>query len=142
LRRGSLVVILKVDLRLNGVYHKGCHNGKGKGFRRGYIGSVVISGSATATAVEVVKPQPRVENVVATTSGSPSAYYATLDIKIKNVGAEGTVLVQAAVTQNGKTSSNEMPVFLKKNETHELKLTFPLVWQGGDFTSSVKTIVP
>jgi hypothetical protein len=100
------------------------------------------NGSATATAVEVVKPQPRVENVVATTSGSPSAYYATLDIKIKNVGAEGTVLVQAAVTQNGKTSSNEMPVFLKKNETHELKLTFPLVWQGGDFTSSVKTIVP
>jgi hypothetical protein len=79
---------------------------------------------------------------VATTTGTQSAYYATLDIKVKNNGAEGVILVQAQVTQGGRTGSNEMPVFLKQNETHELKLTFPLVWEGGEFTSTVKTLVP
>ena len=98
--------------------------------------------STATTAVEVVKPLPNVESVVATTTGTQSAYYATLDIKVKNNGAEGVILVQAQVTQSGRISSNEMPVFLKQNETHELKLTFPLVWQGGEFTSTVKTVVP
>jgi hypothetical protein len=111
-------------------------------FSAGCFSTSKSGGSATATAADVVKPQPQVESVVATTSGTQNAYYATLDIKVKNTGAEGTILVQAGVTQNGKSSSNEMPVFLKQNETHELKLTFPLVWQGGDFTSNVKTIVP
>jgi hypothetical protein len=96
----------------------------------------------TTSSTSVVKPSPEVVNVVATTSGTQTAYYATLDIKVKNNGAEGTILVKAILTQNGKSSSNEMPVFLKQNETHELKLTFPLVWQGGDFTSNVETIVP
>jgi hypothetical protein len=35
-----------------------------------------------------------------------------------------------------------MPVYLKQGETHELKLTFPLVWQGGDFTPNVQTVIP
>jgi hypothetical protein len=111
-------------------------------FCAGCFSNNKTGGSATAAAADVVKPQPQVESVVATTSGTQSAYYATLDIKVKNVGAEGTILVQASIVQNGKTGSNEMPVFLKQNETHELKLTFPLVWQGGDFTSNVKTLVP
>lgn len=97
------------------------------------------SGSTTAT---VVKPQPQVESVVASTSGTQSAYYATLDIKVKNNGAEGTILVQGYVTQSGKTSQNEMPVFLKEGEEHELKLTFPLVWEGGNFTCTALAIVP
>jgi hypothetical protein len=96
----------------------------------------------TTSSTNVVKPSPEVVNVVATTSGTQTAYYATLDVKVKNNGAEGTILVKATLTQNGKSSSNEMPVFLKQNETHELKLTFPLVWQGGDFTSNVETTVP
>jgi hypothetical protein len=102
------------------------------------------SGQSTSASVsaQAVKPQPAVVNVVATTSGTEAAYYATLDITVKNKGAEGTILVQATVTQNGKSSQNQMPVFLKQNETHELKLTYPLVWMGGDFTSDVKTIVP
>ncbi len=98
--------------------------------------------TVTAATTDMVMPQPQVESVIATTSGTQSAYYATLDIKVKNLGAEGTILVQAEIIQNGKSSSNEMPVFLKQNETHQLKLTFPLVWQGGAFTSNVKTIVP
>src|ERR1035437_8060400 len=101
--------------------------------------NTATNGSATPA---VVKPQPHVENVVATTSGTQSAYYTTLDITVKNEGAEGTILVQASITQNGKTSQNEMPVFLKQGETHELKLTFPLVWQGGEFTSNVQTVIP
>jgi hypothetical protein len=98
--------------------------------------------STEATALNAVKPAPEVVKVIATTSGTQTAYYATLDIKVKNNGAEGTILVKATLTQNGKSSSNEMPVFLKQNESHELKLTFPLVWQGGDFTSNVETVVP
>jgi len=90
----------------------------------------------------VVKPAPEVASVIATTSGTEAAYFATLDIKVKNSGAEGTILVKAALTQAGKSNTNEMPVFLKQNESHELKLTFPLVWQGGEFTSKVETIVP
>ena len=99
------------------------------------------SSKGTATPA-VVKPAPKVESVVATTSGTESAYFATLDIKVKNTGAEGTILVQAVLTQAGKNNSNQMPVFLKQNESHELKLTFPLVWQGGEFTSKVETVVP
>jgi hypothetical protein len=108
----------------------------------GCFSSNASKGSATNVTANVVKPQPQVESVIATTSGTQSAYYATLDIKVKNTGAEGTILVKAGITQNGKSSLNEMPVFLKQNETHELKLTFPLVWQGGEFTSNVTTVIP
>ena len=66
----------------------------------------------------------------------------TLDINIKNEGSEGTVLVQAAVTQAGKTITNEMPVFVKKGATGETKMTFPLVWKGGETTYTIKAITP
>ncbi len=104
--------------------------------------STSVSSSTESAASSAIKPAPEVIKVIATTSGTQSAYYATLDIKVKNNGAEGTILVKATLTQNGTSSSNEMPVFLKQNETHEMKLTFPLVWLGGDFTSNVETIVP
>ena len=100
------------------------------------------SSSTEPTTLTAVKPAPEVVKVIATTSGTEAAYYATLDIRVKNNGAEGTVLVKATLTQNNKSSSNEMSVFLKQNESHELKLTFPLVWQGGDFTTNVESVVP
>jgi hypothetical protein len=100
------------------------------------------TGSSSGTTTTVIMPSPSVVKVVATTSGSQSAYYAVLDIKVKNSGAEGTILVQANVTQNGSTGTNEMPVYLKQNETHELRMTFPLVWEGGAFTTDVKAIIP
>jgi hypothetical protein len=99
------------------------------------------SGSTTEATV-VIKPDPSVVSVVGTTSGTESAYYAILDIKVKNKGAEGTILVVASVTQAEKTVQNEMAVYLKQNETHELKLTFPLVWKGGEWKSDVKTQIP
>jgi hypothetical protein len=108
----------------------------------GCFGGTGIIGNSTPTTPTVVKPQPRIESVVATTSGTQSSYYATLDIKVKNDGAEGTILVKATVTQGGKSSQNEMPVFLKQGEDHELKMTFPLVWEGGEFTSDVQTVIP
>jgi hypothetical protein len=46
------------------------------------------------------------------------------------------------VSQAGKTAQNEMEVFLKQGESHEIKLTYPLVWQGGDFATNVQAIVP
>jgi FlaG/FlaF family flagellin (archaellin) len=100
------------------------------------------TGQSTSNTPTVVKPQPRIENVVATTSGTKNAYYVTLDIKVKNDGAEGTVLVKASVTQAGNARSDEMPVFLKQGESHELKMTFPLVWQGGEFKSDVTAVIP
>jgi hypothetical protein len=96
----------------------------------------------TTSTSEAVKPKPSVVKTVATTSGTESAYYATLDITVKNDGAEGTILVQASITQTGKTTQNSMPVFLKEGQDHELKLTFPLTWQGGEWTSNVQTIIP
>jgi hypothetical protein len=106
------------------------------------FGGTASSGSSNSPTPSVLVPQPRVENVVATTTGTESAYYATLDIKVRNDGAEGTILVVASLTQAGKTAKNQMPVFLKKGESHELKMTFPLVWQGGEFTTNVQTIIP
>ncbi len=105
------------------------------------FGSGSIAGGSTATPTPV-KPQPKIESVVATTSGTESSYFATLDIKVKNNGADGTILVQASVTQAGITNQNKMPVYLKQGEDHELKMTFPLVWQGGDFTPNVQAVVP
>ena len=101
-----------------------------------------IGGSPSPDVNTPVKPKPSVVSHVASTAGTASAYFAILDIKVKNDGAEGVILVVATVTQNGKTSQNEMPVYLKKGETHELKMTFPLVWKGGEWTSSVQTQIP
>jgi hypothetical protein len=107
-----------------------------------FVNSSAGSNTSNTTSQSVVIPAPEVVSVVASTSGTESAYYATLDIKVKNNGAEGTILVKATMTQNGKSNSNEMPVFLKQNQTQELKLTFPLVWMGGEFTSKVETVIP
>ncbi len=96
----------------------------------------------TTSSTDAVKPNPKVVNVIRSTSGVEGAYFATLDITVKNDGAEGTILVQGSVTQAGKTSQAEMPVFLKQGQTSELKLTYPLVWKGGDISSSVQTLVP
>jgi len=89
-----------------------------------------------------VKPNPKVESVIETTSGTQNAYYATLDITVKNDGAEGIFLVVASVTQNGKTSRNEWPVYLKQGKSYEMKMTFPLTWKGGKWESNVQTVVP
>jgi hypothetical protein len=102
----------------------------------------ITAGASTATPTGPVKPKPVIANYIATTSGTAAAYYTTLDIKVKNEGAEGTVLVQASVTQTGTTNSREQEVYLASGETHELKLTFPLIWKGGDFSSNVQAIVP
>jgi hypothetical protein len=98
--------------------------------------------STTSVTSTVLKPMPKVESVIAATSGTEAAYFTTLDIKVRNDGAEGTILVLAEVTQNGKSNQEKMSVFLQEGESHELKLTFPLVWQGGAFTQNVQTIVP
>ena len=98
-------------------------------------------GSPTPSGA-MLKPKPSVLPVTAATSGTESAYYTTLDIKVKNQGAEGIVLVKASVTQAGTTNTDEMPVYLTKNETEEIKLTFPLVWKGGEFSYDVQAVLP
>jgi hypothetical protein len=107
----------------------------------GCLGNSTAASTPTGTPI-VLMPQPQVESVVASTSGTQSGYFAILNIKVKNSGAEGTILVQASVTQNGRISQNEMPVYLQQGEEHELKLTFPLVWKGGDFTCNVQAVLP
>jgi hypothetical protein len=108
----------------------------------GCFGNASAIGNNPTVTPEALKPKPKILPVVATTTGTANAYYAVLDIKVKNEGAEGVVLVKANLSQAGATQSDEMPVYLKHNETHELKLTFKLVWKGGDFQSDVQAIVP
>jgi hypothetical protein len=107
----------------------------------GCLGTTGGGGSGTSASA-VIKPDPVVESVIATTSGTENAYYAVLDIKVKNRGAEGTILVVASVTQAGKTVQDEMPVYLMKGVSHELKMTFPLIWKGGEWNSNVRTQIP
>jgi hypothetical protein len=101
-----------------------------------------FNGSSGDTTPTIIKPKPHIETVTASTSGTQKAYYVTLNIKVKNSGAKGIVLVKASVTQNGETNRDEMEVFLKQNESHELEMTFPLLWEGGKFTQKVEAVVP
>jgi len=98
--------------------------------------------TSTTDSTEALVPDPVIESVIATTSGNEDAYFAILDIKVKNEGAEGVFLVIASVTQDNKTQKEEMDVYLKQGKEHELKMTFPLVWKGGKWTSDVKTEIP
>jgi hypothetical protein len=79
---------------------------------------------------------------VATTSGYENSYYATLDIKIKNNGAEGIVEVTGSVTQNNSTKYTRMPVYLMDGEEDRVKMTFPLVWGAGEFIPKATVEVP
>jgi hypothetical protein len=110
-----------------------------------FMGGCFNTGSSTGTATAItssIKPEPVIESLTSTTSGTEGAYYAILDIKVKNNGAEGTILVIASVTQNDKTIQNEMPVYLMKGVTHELKMTFPLNWKGGEWKAEAHTQIP
>ncbi len=104
-------------------------------------GCYATTGSSTST-MSSTRPEPEVVSTSATTSGTEGAYYAILHIKVKNKGAEGTVLVVASVTQDEKTVQNEMPMYLMAKETDELKLTFPLIWKGGEWSFKVWTEIP
>jgi hypothetical protein len=102
-------------------------------------GSMVIavscsgnSASSTSSTLTIVKPNPSVVSVNASTSGVQNAYYAILDIIVKNSGADGTILVTASITQAGTTTQNQMPIYIKSGHRQELKMTFPIVWQGGE----------
>jgi hypothetical protein len=106
------------------------------------FGGTTGSGSTVSATPDVLRPKPSVLSTSANYSGTADGYFVTLDINIKNDGSEGTILVQATVTQAGKTSTNEMPVFVKKGATGETKMTFPLVWKGGDATYEVKAVTP
>lgn len=101
-----------------------------------------LSSNSSAPSIAIVKPNPDIVSVVASTNGVQDAYYVTLDITIKNNGAEGTILVIASVAQAEKVEQNEMPVFIKSGQTQEIKMTFPLVWQGGNWNPSAKAFVP
>jgi PBP1b-binding outer membrane lipoprotein LpoB len=122
-----VIVILVAVLLVSG----GCFGGNS--------GAGNVTASPTNTTL---KPKPTVLPVAAATNGTDKAYYTTLDIKVKNEGAEGIVLVKASVTQAGTTNTNEMPVYLMKGETDEIKLTFPLVWKGGEFSYDVQAVLP
>lgn len=91
---------------------------------------------------QVLKPKPVVLEVAACTSGMNENYYAILDITIKNEGADGTAIVRGSVTQGANTLKNELPVYLPRNTKMTVRLVFPLVWKGGDFTPNATVEVP
>jgi hypothetical protein len=98
-------------------------------------------GTGTPSGI-VLTPDPEVVNVIASTSGTPDAYYSTLDIKVRNNGAEGIILISAAITQGDDTQTRETEVFLKQGAEYELKMTFPLEWKGGEISTDVTATVP
>jgi hypothetical protein len=107
------------------------------------FGSSTPGSTSTVTPTpDVLRPKPSVVSTSANYSGTQNGYFVTLDINVKNDGSEGTILVQATVTQSGKTTTNEMPVFVKKGGNGETKMTFPLVWKGGEATYEIKAITP
>ena len=105
----------------------------------GHSKSSVTSNPST---ISVIKPEPTVAKVTASTSGVQNNYYADLDITVKNNGADGTILVKASVTQVDNTSTQEQAVFIKGGQTQELKMTFHILWEVGDWTPSVQAVVP
>jgi hypothetical protein len=71
------------------------------------------------------RPSPKVEKVVESTSGTEGAYYAILDIEVKN--EEPKVLsVNSRITQNGKPlrMKCDLP---QTGEDSRIEMTFPLV---------------
>ncbi len=109
-----------------------------------FSGSSDTVGSTPSVTANVLKPLPKVEEITANTTGSESNYVVFLHVKVKNNGANGTIVLQGKVTQNGMTITHEMSVYdLKKGETREVVLEpFSLVWKGGDWSADVKAIVP
>lgn len=91
---------------------------------------------------QTVKPKPVVKSVNADTSRTENSYYAILEIEIKNEGAEGTVLVNASIRQAGKTISDKMAVYIQKGKTQSVRMIFPLIWEGGEWTPTVSVKVP
>lgn len=91
---------------------------------------------------KTVKPKPVVVSVNADTSRTENSYYAILEITVKNEGAEGTVLINASVRQAGKTTSDKMPVYIQKGKTQSVRMIFPLIWEGGEWTPAVSVKVP
>lgn len=96
----------------------------------------------SSTIEEVVKPKPVVETISAATSGMLDNYYAILDITVKNDGADGTVVVVASVTQGEITNESEFPLYITHNSKQAVKMIFPLIWKGGDWTPNVYCEVP
>lgn len=102
-------------------------------------GTSVPSGTPTPS---VTKPRPVIESVTAVTSGEENNYYVILEIKVKNAGSDGTAKVSGTVTQGGKTQTNEMVTSIDHNSSQIVRLVFPLKWEGGDWTQTVKVEVP
>ena len=99
------------------------------------------SSAASSPTAEAMKPKPVISALTAETSGMLDNYYATLNITVKNEGAAGTVVVLAGITQGSQTMESEFPLYITHNDKQTLKLVFPLKWEGGDWTPSVRTEV-
>ena len=90
----------------------------------------------------VAKPKPVIESVNAITSGMGNNYFVILEVTIKNEGSDGTVIVSASITQGDQTQANKMVTNMNRNTTQVLRLTFPLKWEGGEWTPTVQALVP
>lgn len=106
------------------------------------VGCTSSSAPAATATPQVTTPKPAVESLNAATSGAMDNYYAILDITVRNDGADGTIIVDASITQAGQTVENELPVYLTRNAKQVVRLVLPLKWKGGDWVPNVATRVP
>lgn len=90
----------------------------------------------------LIKPQPQVANVTASTIGFFEDYQVILEVTIKNNGAEGSVIVIAKLTQAGTTATKQLPISLSKGGTQTIHFVFPLKWEGGEWVPEVTCKLP
>ncbi len=96
----------------------------------------------TPIVQSAIKPQPRVTALTASTAGFVDDYYVIVEAIVKNDGADGLVLVTADMLQGGDKTTKQIPVSLTKGESQPIRFVFPVKWQGGEWTPSVRAEVP
>ena len=132
IRRATVILLVVVAV----VLFSACNSGGGAEPTPTPLG---ISASGR---LEVIKPKPVVLGISATTSGIFEGYYTVLNVAVRNDGADGMVILIGSISQANKTSQSELPVYLTRNATENLKIIMPLKWRGGEWTPSVVAEIP
>ena len=104
--------------------------------------STATSGGSTQTPAEVTKVKPSVVSVNVVNTGTQDAYYAILDITIKNDGADGMVIVLGSIMQGTQTTTSELPTYITRNSEIVVRMVLPLKWGGGEPQAKAEVRIP
>ena len=105
-------------------------------------GTATLGGSTQTPVVEVTKVKPSVVSVNVVNTGTQDAYYAILDITIKNDGADGMVIVLGSIMQGTQTTTSELPTYITRNSEIVVRMVLPLKWGGGEPQAKAEVRIP